>query len=160
MVKVIDNFLSEKEYTDIYTLLTNEYFPWYFNNYKLHQDTPELFKYQFIHSFYSNYNPNSDLITHLHPLIKKLNPLALIRIKANLNPIGHKLIEGDNHVDQFFKSKAAIYYVNSNNGYTKIGDKKVKSKSNRIVLFDAEIKHYGTNSTDCNNRMLINFNYF
>ena len=31
---------------------------------------------------------------------------------------------------------------------------------NRIVLFNANQKHLGTNSTNCNNRMVINFNYF
>jgi hypothetical protein len=41
-----------------------------------------------------------------------------------------------------------------------IGDKKIDSKENRIVLFNANEKHYGTNSTNCNNRMVINFNYF
>ena len=30
----------------------------------------------------------------------------------------------------------------------------------RIVFFDADTDHSGTNSTDCKNRMLINFNYF
>ena len=66
----------------------------------------------------------------------------------------------DKHVDQFFNSKAAVYYVNDNNGYTMIGDKKIISKSNRIVFFDADTKHYGTNSTNYNNRIVINFNYF
>ena len=41
-----------------------------------------------------------------------------------------------------------------------IKDEKVKSKKNRMVLFDSTLEHYGTNSTDCNNRMVINFNYF
>ena len=41
-----------------------------------------------------------------------------------------------------------------------IEDKKIESKANRIILFDADEEHYGTNSTNCNNRMVINFNYF
>ena len=40
-----------------------------------------------------------------------------------------------------------------------IGDEKVESKGNRIVMFNANTKHYGTNSTNCNNRVVINFNY-
>ena len=39
-------------------------------------------------------------------------------------------------------------------------DQKVESKENRIVFFDANTNHVGTNSTDCKNRMVINFNYF
>ena len=95
-----------------------------------------------------------------HPIIKKLNSLSLINIKANLNPISHKLIKFGKHVDQDFKCKAALYYLNDNNGYTKIGNRKVESKGNRMVLFDTDQEHYGTNSTDCNNRTVINFNYF
>ena len=39
-------------------------------------------------------------------------------------------------------------------------NEKVESKENRIVFFDTDIKHFGTNSTNCKNRMVINFNYF
>ena len=39
-------------------------------------------------------------------------------------------------------------------------NEKVESKENRIVFFDANTTHVGTNSTDCKNRMVINFNYF
>ena len=41
-----------------------------------------------------------------------------------------------------------------------IEDNKVESKANRIVFFDAQKEHYGTNATNCNNRIVINFNYF
>ena len=54
----------------------------------------------------------------------------------------------------------AIYYVNNNNGYTMFDDQKVESKENRLYFFDANTNHVGTNSTDCKNRMVINFNYF
>jgi len=160
MFEVKDNFLPEKEYMDIYTLLTNEYFPWYFNNYKSYSNTEELFDYQFLHIFYDDYAINSDNFKYLKPILKKLNCLSLIRIKANLNPITQELIKYKPHHDQSFKCKTAIYYVNTNNGYTIIEGKKVKSKKNRIVLLDSTEEHYGTNSTDCNNRMVINFNYF
>jgi hypothetical protein len=29
-----------------------------------------------------------------------------------------------------------------------------------MVFFNSDVKHFGTNSTNCNNRMVINFNYF
>ena len=64
------------------------------------------------------------------PLIEKLKPLSLIRIKANLNPPTEKLIESDYHTDTDFKCKAAIYYVNDNDGYTMIGKEKILSKKN------------------------------
>ena len=70
------------------------------------------------------------------------------------------MVKYEEHVDQTFKCKVALYYINDNNGYTMIGDKKVESKSNRMVLFNSNQKHYGTNSTNFNNRIVINFNYF
>ena len=113
-----------------------------------------------MHTFYNEDKVNSDFFHYLNPIIKKLEPKSLIRVKANLNPITNKIIEFDEHCDQRFECKIAIYYLNDNNGYTMIGDNKIESKANRMVLFDSNQKHYGTNSTDCNNRMVINFNYF
>jgi len=160
MFKVIDNFLPEQEYTNINDLLTDEYFPWYFNNYKSSATIQELFEYQFLHIFYDKDTVNSDHFNSLEPLLNKLNYLSLIRIKANLNPITQNLITYKPHVDQTFKCKVALYYVNTNNGYTMVKGKKIESKKNRIVLLDSATEHYGTNSTDCNNRIVINFNYF
>ena len=34
MFNIKNNFLSNKEYKEIYNILTNEAFPWYYNNYK------------------------------------------------------------------------------------------------------------------------------
>ena len=101
---------------------------------------------------------SSDNFKYLKPILNKLNCLSLIRIKANLTPITQELIKYKPHKDQLFKCKIAIYYVNTNNGYTIIEGKKVESKKNRIVLFDSTKEHCGTNSTNCNNRMVINFN--
>ena len=50
--------------------------------------------------------------------------------------------------------------MNDNNGYTVIKGKKIESKKNRMLLFNSDINHCGTNSTNCRNRMVINFNYF
>ena len=160
MFKVEDNYLSLEDHLVLKTIMESDTFPWYFNKGKLIPVNNKPFDYQFVHIFYIDNNVNSDYFNRLNPLIKKLEPLSLIRIKANLNPISNKLIEFGKHKDQDFKSKGAIYYLNDNNGYTMIGKNKVESKANRMLLFDANEEHYGTNSTDCNNRMLINFNYF
>jgi hypothetical protein len=159
MHKVIDDYLPSEQHTSLKNLMESDNFPWFFNKGKVFE-TDKLFDYQFLHIFYNENKINSNYFDLLNPLIKELKPLSLIRIKANLNPITNKLVVSDEHTDQAFKCKAAIYYVNSNNGYTMIGDKKIDSKENRIVLFNANEKHYGTNSTNCNNRMVINFNYF
>jgi len=159
MFKIEDNYLSVEDHLALKTIMESDTFPWYYNKNKVFIKN-KLFHYQFVHIFYNGNIVNSNYFHQLNPLIKKLEPKSLIRIKANFNPISNKLIEFDKHTDQNFKCKAAIYYLNNNDGYTMIEGKKVKSKANRIVLFDADKKHYGTNSTNCNNRMVINFNYF
>mgnify|MGYP003136996273 CR=1 FL=1 len=159
MFKIIDNYLEPDEYYDLKTIIESDEFPWFYNSEKVTGDRG-LFKYQLVHIFYKDNYVNSKFFSCLNPIIKKLNSLSLINIKANLNPISHKLIKFGKHVDQDFKCKAALYYLNDNNGYTKIGNRKVESKGNRMVLFDTDQEHYGTNSTDCNNRTVINFNYF
>jgi len=157
-MKIIDNYLPKSEYLKIKEILESLNFPWYYLNGKV-VPNKELFDFGFSHTFYIHNKPTSEFLNILNPIINKLEPLSLIRIKANLNPISKDLIEFKEHTDQPFKCKAAIYYINDNNGYTMIGDKKIESKGNRIVMFNANTKHYGTNSTNCNNRMVINFNY-
>ena len=159
MFKIKDNYLSLEEHIVLKTNIESDYFPWYYNSYKI-KPNKKLFDYQFVHTFYNEDKVNSDFFHYLNPIIKKLEPKSLIRVKANLNPITNKIIEFDEHCDQRFECKIAIYYLNDNNGYTMIGDNKIESKANRMVLFDSNQKHYGTNSTDCNNRMVKNFNYF
>ena len=159
MVKIMDDYLIGEEYNNLKASLESDLFPWYYNN-QIVEEKNKLFYYQFVHIFYKDNNINSNSFNIVEPLIKKLKPYSLIRVKANLNPITQELIKSENHTDQKFKCKVAIYYVNNNNGYTMIENKKVESKGNRMVLFNSDKKHYGTNSTNCNNRMVINFNYF
>ena len=162
MFKIKDNYLNESDHLILKTIMESSEFPWFYNPYKTSEDefNRQLFDYQLVHIFYKDNTVNSKFINNLNPIIEKLKPLSLIRIKANLNPITHNLIEFGKHQDQDFKCKVAIYYLNDNDGYTMIEGKKIESKANRIVFFNSDKEHYGTNSTNCNNRMLINFNYF
>jgi hypothetical protein len=159
MFKIIDNYLNKEDHLMLKTLMESNEFPWFYVKKKVSTEEG-LFKFQFEHLFYRDNNINSNYFKYIQSILNKLKPLSLIRIKANLNTPSENIVECANHLDQKFKCKVAIYYVNNNNGYTKIGKEKVLSKENRIVLFNSNVKHLGTNSTNCNNRMLINFNYF
>ena len=162
-MKIVDNYLDETSYKLLYEAMSSDMFPWFFNDYKLNPDIDDdsLYNYQLTHIFYKDFKINSNHFDILYPLIVKMNVKALVRIKANLNLVSDKLIKYGEHKDQkHFSCKGAIYYVNNNNGYTMFGDKKVESKENRIVFFNTDTLHSGTNSTDCKNRMVINFNYF
>ena len=75
-------------------------------------------------------------------------------------------IEEISHTEEDIESnmQAAIYYVNTNNGYTEFKDgeevRKVESVANRMVFFDAELSHRGVSATDTRYRCVINFNWF
>jgi len=163
MISVKDNYLNEIEYQTLYNVIIGEYFPWCFNWYKVGKsDEADLEAFQFVHLFYTSSQVVSTNFNILKPILIKLNYKTLVRIKLNLNPYSQKLIVGSYHQDQNFKCKGAIYYLNTNNGYTlfKEGNKKINSVKNRIVFFDADAYHLGTNSTNCKNRLVLNFNYF
>ena len=122
-----------------------------------------LNEYQFTHTFYKEYVVYSQFFPIVAPLIEKLNPECVIRIKANLNPRTDVRHTFPYHVDFLSKSsdrKTAIYYVNSNDGVTILEDgTEIESVANRLVIFDQKISHTGTTCTDQKVRCLINLNY-
>jgi len=104
----------------------------------------------------------------------------ILRIKANFNyamPSLSKNNFGVPHVDfsnNDFKFITAVYYVNDTDGDTIIFDDKVckekifnslkiryriKPKKGRMVLFNGNLIHAGSNPTTDTPRILINFNF-
>ena len=155
---IISHFLNEENFRRLQDIWLGDIHWIYNDGISDYGDTKD---FQFINLVWdSQMAPDPFLWNSLLPVLDYLIPASLIRIKANLNPISNKMVKYEEHVDQTFKCKVALYYINDNNGYTMIGDKKVESKSNRMVLFNSNQKHYGTNSTNFNNRIVINFNYF
>ena len=164
MFKVIDNFLDKEDFIKLqHPMLVENFFPWYFQDTKdFEADTDEdLNQFQFTHLFFDKYKC-SQYFYLVEPLLNKLKVKSLIRIKANLNPYSPKLHKGYFHSDISYNSLTAIYYLNENNGYTLFekNNKKVKSEENRIVIFDAKMKHVGTNTTNRKKRVVLNLNYF
>ena len=156
-LKIINNCLSKEDFTNIKNTLYSDYFPWYLNK---GVNTSDDNYTQFTHAFYNDYIQNSNLLDNLKPIINVLNPLALIRVKANLLTKTESIIKHGFHVDQYFKCTTAIFYVNTNNGYTEFENgKKVYSEENKLVVFNTSLKHTGTSCTDTNERIVINFNY-
>ena len=79
---------------------------------------------------------------------------------AILKTLDSKIIKGDYHKDQPYDCNVALYYINTTNGYTKIGKDKVDCVQNRMVLFNSSVEHYATNCTNHKQRISININYF
>jgi hypothetical protein len=163
-MKIIDNFLSNEAWSNINDIMLTANFPWYLNRYKTGKDldTGQLHEYQFTHMFYSDFGVKSQFSSIIEPILEKLNPSAIVRIKANLLPNTPNIETFKMHKDfNFFDGKTAIFYVNTNNGYTLFENgTRVESIANRCVIFDARLDHTGTTCTDQRVRSVINLNYY
>ena len=160
---IIDNYLPLDQFASIKDLLMGVNLPWFYSETVTDNDNHnlQLDPYYFTHKFHLNYTINSTHYSTLVPLITKIAPKSIIRIKANLYPNMGKEIENDWHTDLPFQHKGAIFYINDNNGYTILEDgTKIESKANRILFFDPSKQHKSTHCTNAKSRININFNYF
>ncbi len=183
-VLVHDNFMPE-EFCDnliekIMCLSTPEsYFPWYWVQ-VIPQDVPFQVlgqtdavcdvkrNWQFCHTFWKNFKQNSDYFELIEPIITKINPNRLERVKANIHPWEETQVTHGFHIDTDTIGLTSIFYINDNNGKTifrtldENGDYEyveVPSKKNRLITFDSRIMHSGTNQTDTPYRLVLNINY-
>lgn len=165
-MQIIQNLLHVSDLENLKNVMINPNFPWFYHSSVdydpslLGLDAP--YNFQFVHTFYSNHTPNSQHIEILSPIIEKLNPVAFVKIKANLLTRTETVVEHQMHVDvPGVKCKTAIFYVNSCNGYTKFStDEKIYSQENKMIIFDSDLSHTGSTCTDDKCRIVINFNYF
>tara|TARA_B100000945_G_C19865894_1_gene360530 strand:- start:150 stop:473 length:324 start_codon:yes stop_codon:yes gene_type:complete len=97
-------------------------------------------------------------------LIKKLNTARLLRVKSNLTPMRSRIIERPYHIDMDLPNlaqKTAIFNITTCDGYTRFEDgDDVPSVENRMIIFDGNMKHSGTTTTNEKARVVINVNYF
>ena len=183
-LEIIDNFLSQEEFDKLCEYMQISHpgqekenhtlgnFSWRWNEYTNYlPNSPNYIESsigQHVHVCYNHYNILTELWEYVMPVVAKIEPFALFRIKANSTSRTTSIIEGDFHTDMPFLSEeklkqwtTSIFYVNTNNGYTKFEDgTKVESVANRLVSFPANMKHTGTSCTDEKRRIVINFNYF
>ena len=175
-IKIYNDFLSDEQYSPIYQYfldnergLNGDSVPWYWVNGVTTMGDGNI---QFISLGYANYQiTNMIMFNVLAPIIHKIKPIALHRVKANLTlskqlqPIDEEKIY---HVDNDFCTEnkgvmtTGIYYVNTNDGYTLFEDgTKVESVANRFVTFPCHIKHGGMpyNNDKFGRRIVVNFNW-
>ena len=163
IINVIDNFLPQEVFSKIQDEMLSGDFPWYTNDLKVPNNGSEsLLNFQLTHTLYLEYQPRSNHINLIRPIIDRIGPTAILRIKANLTTVTQDIFEYGLHVDgPKFAGYTGIYYINSNNGYTLFENgQKIESVANRFVELDATIKHTGTSSTDTKFRCVLNFNYY
>lgn len=159
--KVIDDVLSQEIADNIEELLTSNSFPWFLIAPEFSEVAFGGHKQYMTHTFYEKYKVNSDFYKLVEPLVEFINPRALIKIKANLYPLTNVVVEQGFHVDcDWDDNYTAVYYVNDNDGYTKLSDDtEIKSIKNRLAILNPLTPHTGSTSTD-KPRLTININWF
>lgn len=154
------NYLDKEKFLIIKSIFNNG-FPWYYRSYKV---VPKDKLFQFTHTFVEEHKVTSDFFDKLYPLINKLQPKSIRRIKANLTFKDTKIKKSIFHTDYMDNAKdlkTAIYYINSNNGCTIFKNgKKEKSVENKLITFPVTLEHAGTTHTDTLERIVLNINYY
>ena len=162
MYKVIDNFLTEEKFLKVKNSILNSEFSWNLTPWvsNLQENLKITSSYYFTHLFYSGLYVDQNC----HIFIDILNQLevkSLIRIKANLYPSTDNIEYQSEHIDYDYPHKGAIFYLNTNDGFTTLEDgTKVESIQNRLLLFDPSKPHNSTTCTDDKCRVNVNFNFF
>tara|TARA_B100000035_G_scaffold302186_1_gene299549 strand:+ start:1105 stop:1671 length:567 start_codon:yes stop_codon:yes gene_type:complete len=160
-LKITDNFLGKSAFHQMQAFFLGHNLPWYFNEHKVYKTNKDLHNFQFVHQFYrAPKGVCSPHYTQLVPLFKQINPAVLIRIKANATGYNPKILEFDLHNDSDYKCTTAIFFMNSNNGYTVFKDgTKIESVANRLIEFPSHYLHAGTTCSDDKVRCVLNLNY-
>ena len=175
-IEIRDDILSDYDYRQIEGVFIGPRFPWYF------MDNLNVSKENAINpnakSFLGNYYFHNYLFYYQGKTVVAAEEMNLFtsfcdqlgisveklwRVKANLYPRTQKKVHHLPHrdYDPGMGYRTALYYVNTNNGYTKFDgtSKTIKSKKNRVALFDGSNPHHSTTPTDVNYRLTINFDY-
>ena len=96
---------------------------------------------QLCHTFHNMHQHKPNTFGIVVPMIRKINPVAIMRIKANLSLATKEVEEGRLHIDMVDDDtpdcvRTSILYMNSNDGYTVFEDgTKVESVMNRSVSY-------------------------
>ena len=165
---VKDNYLDTPVYLKIKEVFEGNGICWkFFGGTSSLTDDPKQF--YFGHNIYQDHMSVSPVGAELFPLIEKINPMAIHRIRVNLMPRSEENIESDLHSDytegfaypdRIDLWSTSIYYLNDCDGYTKLEDGTViKSKGNRLLTFTGNVKHLGASCTDKKRRLVVNLNY-
>ena len=165
MLKILDNFLPIYDFNILQKKVFGNKFPWYYNS-TIAKHKEGIDQYQFTHEFFSTKNPylQKSLSPHcslIEPILIKLQPQHLLRVKANLRPRTATHVYSEMHVDLDMNQLTAIYYFNTSNGWTEFEacGTKIDSIANRMVIFSGDKVHCGTSCTDQHARVVLNINY-
>ena len=117
--KITDKFLDEEVFKNLQKLILSQDFPWFFQNRQVTNDDP-----YFSHLVFSKTKINSLFYEIFQDtFLNKLNCNALDEIRLNLLISKKEHSFSNWHVDRPYKCHTAIFYINTNNGYTLLDEK-------------------------------------
>ncbi|MDB5857652.1 MAG: denV, Syn33 [Ramlibacter sp.] len=163
---VLDDFLERTAFLMLRSAVEAPGFRWQ-SEHVLSPGSAELLaaadNRQDVHGMYLRRGHGEYLSDHfglVRPVVERLQPAELIKVKLNRTPRRERHVEYGLHVDtRRAGATTAILYLNSNNGYTLFEDgERVVSVANRIVVFDAARRHTGASCTDADYRLVLNVN--
>ena len=162
-VIVQDNFLSI-DYLQLLNQITIQYdFFWCWNSVLPQEDfvSNEKYNRQLVHWFHPKKESFKDYFEIFKLVSDHLGAKEVIRMKLNCNYPTDKIIEHGFHIDTMEDSKTSIFYLNTNDGYTKFEDSGeiIKSVENRMITFNSSKRHTGSTCTDQYHRLVLNINW-
>ena len=160
-MEVIENYLPHDYFEHLQKSVLSCNFPWLYEAEVANLGENQSEHFYFTHRIYEEYAPKSSFFQECIPFFEQLEMNALVRARALLYVNQGKQIVHEKHTDYNFEHKTAVFYLNTNNGYTEFEDgTKVESVENRIVLFDGSKPHNSSTCTDQKVRVVLSINYF
>lgn len=172
MIEIIDNFLDATNFNTIKNFIDNPKLSWTRGR-MLPENLILCNKEQNFQDGYILYCNGNYILSELEilfPILKKLQTKVLLKAKINKTyPTEKNTIIGW-HTDITKEHWAidknpmtAIYYINTNDGYTIIKENEkenfINCVENRIVIFDACLKHTAVTCSKSEYKLLVNINF-
>lgn len=140
---------------------------WYYHDfidYDTEEEKEDIKKFQFVYIFYERGMWTVSDPSIVYPLLEILEPLALIKLKANLQTRSETFFSNSLHTDAMSpvnpQHVTGVYYLNTCNGKTIFeSGQEVDSVANRLLIFNPNERHCGTSVTDSKTRCVININF-
>ena len=164
MTKVIKNFLPLASFKLLKTYYESSGVNWNFCLSTLEDKSDKNFLFfNIVSDKEIKENPNWKTLLEL--LEKHIGKFKLSRVKINLYPNQNKPIQHAFHVDVIDKDEnvikkmvTCILNLTTCNGYTIVGDTKIPSVENELIIFDTDTLHCGGVQTDTQTRIIMNIN--
>jgi len=158
MIEIIDNFLPEEEFKTIQSFMMGGEFRWFYCDGRATRDDG---LFHMTHMFFQpEVGSNSEHINMWNTFMQQVGAKKCERIKSNLTFKTPTIEPGPYHHD-YPDMKTAVFYINTNDGYTEFENGvRVSSVANRVCIFDSNLQHRGTTHTEGGQqRITVNFNY-